>query len=803
MTGRGDSFVQVAVQRHLNRLFTYHLSDEAVGLVSIGDRVLIDFAGKIETGVVVSFGNPEGIKETKPVIAPIDLFPFLSGGDIELAQFVSEYYFSPIGETISAMVPGNIGISCEDVFTISDKGAEMYDAWVASEKTTGDMMRYVASHGLVSFSDMRERFGDFEVLTPLRELVNKKLISVRRFITDKRRLWKDGYLTPTPKLITEGEVLTGKKRTEFVSEMVRAGRVDFTYALERYKRRLIDEMLRGGFIFFHLDGEKGAIPDKPLLPSPTNEQAVALKQLKKTLSEKGISLVFGVAGSGKTYLYIRMADEVLRRGKNVIVLVPEISLTPQAIERYTDAFGDVAYVTHSNMTMHQRFEVWRSAKLGISKLIIGPRSAIFAPFDNLGLIVVDEEHDASYKQSDTDPRYNARDVALYLSRRYGIPVILGSSTPSLESYHRAITGRYNLCVLKHRVLEYPMPAVKIVDMRRADRHSKSPIFSIKLVSMIEEAISKGRQVILLQNRRGFATVAICKKCGFTIRCRNCDVTMTYHKATGRLLCHYCHYKRSVPKKCPECGEEAIELLGFGTERVVEGLNEVLGEVKIGRMDTDATRKRGVHTEILSDFEAGRYQVLVGTQMVSKGLDYPNVTLVGVINADTSLMFPDFRAGERTYQLIAQVVGRSGRSAEGGEAIIQTFHPLHYSIELASKLDYVTFFEREMEYRRRLVYPPYSRVGVILIEDRRSEKARERASAVREVIVRGGVGEKVRVLGPAPAPISRLRGYYRWQILLFAKRAVDIHSIVKASGLKFGRYSKYGRVVVDIDPVDLL
>ena len=806
MEGATKSYVQVAVQKHLDMLFTYHLPDGAVGLLQIGTRISVDFKGREEVGILVRFGNPEGIVETKPVLSPVDPFPFINEREIDLALFLSEYYLSPIGETISAMIPGGIGISCDDVFALSSKGAELYDLWKSSEKMTGALIRFVSQNGLVSFSDIKDKFGPFEVLTSLRELIDKGLILVRRFITNKRDVWKDGFLIPSYRLIEESERITSKKKVEFTGELIRAGKYNFKRAVGKYKANLINEMLNDGLIFYILNETKDAEPiiRRPQLSEPTIEQERALKQLDETLEKKRVHLVFGVAGSGKTYLYIKMAERVLNVGRNVIILVPEISLTPQAIERYTSAFGDCVRATHSNMTPKQRFDVWRQVREGSVRLVIGPRSAVFTPFDNLGLIVVDEEHDASYKQSDTDPRYNARDVSLYIGRRYELPVILGSSTPSLETYHRAITGKFAISILKERVEGYPMPDVEIVDMRRAEKDARAPIFSARLINEIEKTLGEGRQVIVLQNRRGFATVALCKSCGWTIRCKNCDVTMTYHKEMNILICHYCYHKRSVPKNCPECGEDKIELLGFGTERIVEDLKKAVGDVIIGRMDTDATRKRGSHAEILSEFDAGRFQVLVGTQMVSKGLDYPNVGLVGVVNADTSLVFPDFRAGERTYQLIAQVVGRSGRSKFGGRAVIQTFHPLHYSIELASKLDYIGFFEREMEYRRRLLYPPYSRLAVLHIEDRRGEKAQENAGRVREALMRGGVSGGVRVLGPAPAPISRMRGYFRWQILIFGRRVKDIHETIRAiKGVRFGKYGKFGRIAIDIDPEDLL
>ncbi|MGQ9569797.1 MAG: replication restart helicase PriA [bacterium] len=805
MEGVGERYVQVAVQKHLDMLFTYHLPDSAIGLIHIGTRVLVDFKGREEIGVITGFGNPESIVETKPVLSTVDAFPFLSEREIDLAIFLSEYYLSPIGETISAMVPGGIGISCEDIFALPEKGVEMSKLWESSEKMTGALMKFISKSGSVSFSEIKDRFGPFEILSPLRELVDKGLISVKRFVTNKRDVLKDGFFIPSQKLISESETIIGKKKVEFVSELIRAERYEFKRAIGRFKINLISEMLRDGLIFFIFNTSTNIVKmERPQLPEPTVEQEIALKQLNETLEKKRVHLIFGASGSGKTYLYIKMAEKVLDVGRSVIVLVPEISLTPQAIERYTSAFGDCVRATHSNMTPKQRFDVWKRAREGTVRLVIGPRSSIFTPFDNLGLIVVDEEHDSSYKQSDTDPRYNARDVALYIGRRYSIPVILGSSTPSLDTYYRAITRKYAISVLKERVENYPMPEVEIVDMRRAEKDARTPIFSLKLTNEIEKTLSEGRQVIVLQNRRGFATVAICKSCGWTVRCRNCDVTMTYHKGMNILICHYCYHKRSVPKTCPECGEEKIELLGFGTERVVEDLKRAVGDVNIARMDTDATRKRGSHAEILSEFDAGRFQVLVGTQMVSKGLDYPNVGLVGVVNADTSLVFPDFRAGERTYQLIAQVVGRSGRSSRGGRAIIQTFHPIHYSIELASRLDYAHFFEREMEYRRRLLYPPYSRLAVIHIEDRRVEKARENAQRVREAILRGGVVGGVRVIGPAPAPISKMKGYFRWQILIFARRVRDIHETIRAiKGVRFGKYGKFGRLAIDIDPEDLL
>ncbi|MBI5125734.1 MAG: primosomal protein N', partial [Planctomycetes bacterium] len=560
-------------------------------------------------------------------------------------------------------------------------------------------------------------------------------------------------------------------------------------------------------------------------PELTPEQGQALSLIRTQFSlcrgDRPVAptvLLQGVTGSGKTEVYLRAIEEVLAMGRGAIVLVPEISLTPQAIERYGGRFGNIIAVLHSHLTGAERYDQWQAIRGGKARVVIGARSAVFAPVENLGLIVVDEEHEVTYKQ-DTSPRYHAREVALMRAREEGAVVILGSATPSLETYFNALMGRYQRAILSQRIGQRPLPRVEIVDMKEGfheGRHTR--LISRRLELYMKECLSRGEQALLFLNRRGFSPFVSCPRCGYVLRCKRCDVPLTYHKRQHSTICHYCSYEVKPQENCPECAGARLNYFGLGTERIEEEMGRYFPGYKALRMDSDSMKGRNAHAKALKSFERGEVQILVGTQMIAKGLDLPNVTLVGVISADTILNLPDFRAVERTFQLLAQVAGRAGRGPKGGRVVVQTFNPRQYAILAAAAHDYEGFADRELEYRRELGYPPFGYMARIVLvgpkEERVKDRAQKLAEALRQVASAPSptkvTTSGVEVAGPAPAPIPRIKSQFRWQLSLRSPHSEAIKELLEgrhppkadsrqASGGNTGGV----RITIDIDPYSML
>lgn len=485
-------------------------------------------------------------------------------------------------------------------------------------------------------------------------------------------------------------------------------------------------------------------------------------------------LLFGVTGSGKTEVYMELIEDALNKGKTSIVLVPEISLTPQMVLRFQKRFGDNIAAIHSALSDGEKYDEWRRIVKGEAKIVIGARSAIFAPLNNIGMIIIDEEHSDSYKQDDSNPRYNAKDIALLRGKYHNCPVIMGSATPSLEVFARAKKDVFKLLELPNRINGKSLPHINIVDMNEMISKTKGH-FSPVLLEAISARLLKNEQIILLLNRRGYSSFVTCKNCGYTFKCPNCDITLTYHKSSRTLRCHYCGYGTKVYDTCPECHEKSINDLGVGTEKVEEELNKLFPESKILRMDFDTTSRKGMHEKMIKDFKNHEYDILLGTQIVSKGLDFDNVTLVGVINADTSLNIPDFRSSETTFSLLAQVAGRAGRSDKEGEVIIQTFNPEHYAIQYTKKHDYLGFYNREMSIRRELKYPPYYYICYVKISGKDNKYIYEESLKITKLFHNKLIN--MIILGPSPCTIFKLNNIYRYGIILKYKKDEDLREVL--------------------------
>lgn len=485
-------------------------------------------------------------------------------------------------------------------------------------------------------------------------------------------------------------------------------------------------------------------------------------------------LLFGVTGSGKTEVYMELIEDALNKGKTSIVLVPEISLTPQMVLRFQKRFGDNIAAIHSALSDGEKYDEWRRIVKGEAKIVIGARSAIFAPLNNIGMIIIDEEHSDSYKQDDSNPRYNAKDIALLRGKYHNCPVIMGSATPSLEVFARAKKGVFKLLELPNRINGKSLPHINIVDMNEMISKTKGH-FSPVLLEAISARLLKNEQIILLLNRRGYSSFVTCKNCGYTFKCPNCDITLTYHKSSRTLRCHYCGYGTKVYDTCPECHEKSINDLGVGTEKVEEELNKLFPETRILRMDFDTTSRKGMHEKMIKAFKNHEYDILLGTQIVSKGLDFDNVTLVGVINADTSLNIPDFRSSETTFSLLAQVAGRAGRSDKEGEVIIQTFNPEHYAIQYTKKHDYLGFYNREMSIRRELKYPPYYYICYVKISGKDNKYIYEESLKITKLFHNKLIN--MIILGPSPCTIFKLNNIYRYGIILKYKKDEDLREVL--------------------------
>jgi primosomal protein N' (replication factor Y) len=549
---------------------------------------------------------------------------------------------------------------------------------------------------------------------------------------------------------------------------------------------------------------------------PTEEQSRALKHVIDMIDKKKYEtfLLHGITSSGKTEVYLQAIDHSLNKGRQAIMLVPEISLTPQTVERFISRFGDKVAVIHSKLTPAKRFLEWKRIKDGKARIVVGARSAIFSPMNDLGVIIIDEEHETSYKQDDV-PRYHARDVAEERAKINNCPLILGSATPSLESYYKAKKGEYKLVKLTKRIDERMLPKVKIVDMRmELATRKKIAIFSRVLLDAIDATLKKGKQAIIFLNRRGFSTFVNCKKCGLVMKCKRCDTVMVYHFDEKRMICHYCNYKQPAPDICPKCKSSYIKYFGLGTERVESEISHQFAHAHIARMDSDTTRKRGSHDKILGDFKSGDTSLLVGTQMIAKGLDFPEVTLVGVVSADVTLNLPDFRASERTFNLLTQVGGRAGRGEHAGEVIVQTYAPSHYAKLTAAKHDYEKFYEEEIKSRKELLFPPFVNLVKITVRARNDELALKSAQDLADVIKtvasrpglenfqpRPGNDFTILVAGPAPAPIARMRGYFRYNILLKGEDRATMCSLLRKV-LSTYRKPHGVLVAVDVDPISM-
>ena len=764
-------FILVAVPVPALDLLTYRVPD-GLPAPAVGARVIVPLGTRTVTGIVVDRDAPlDGVDETgiKAVRQVLDEEAFLPAEVVTLARWTAEYYAAGPGNAITAVLPPKTrGARADAHKTIR----------VAALTAAGLEMAASPSPGAPPFEG---RESDLD--KPARQGGNPRRLAARQREA-LEILAGAPHGIPTPQLAARGIA------SDTLSRLAAHGLVSLRH----------DRIDRDPF------------EAAPFAATPagagrrlTIEQDSALIRLQTMAAAGrfGVALIHGVTGSGKTEIYLRLADAVRASGRRALMLVPEIALTPAIASIFRETFGERVAIQHSGLSDGERHDQWQRIRRGDIDVVVGTRSAVFAPLDRVGLIVVDEEHDASYKQ-DESPRYNGRDVAIVRGRQAGALVVLGSATPSMESYHNAMSGRYERIVLERRVLDRPLAAVTVVDMRE-EYAAGGPevVLSRALRSAIAARLERGEQTLVLLNRRGFATTVFCRQCAGTLECPNCSVSLVVHGEgiARRARCHYCNYSARVPAACPQCAGPYLEQAGFGTERVEAEVKRACPAARVARLDRDAIRRKGALGALLARFRDGQIDVLVGTQMIDKGHDFPRVTLVGVVSADVGLGMADFRASERTFQLLTQVAGRAGRGEQAGEAIIQTLYPSHYSIQLACRQDYPAFYERELRFRREMRYPPVLSLVNTVIRSRTFAGAMDDAADLAERLRAAGVRAGFRVLGPAPAPLGKLRGEYRAQLLIKGTNRKQMREALAAAIA--ARPDLQRRVVVDVDPLSVL
>ena len=730
--------------KQVNKEFTYHVPVQLRNEANLGRKVIVPFGNQKIEGYIIASKDKAEI-ETKDLLNVADEIEYFNQELLQVAQWMAEYYQCYLITAIKAVIPsGDLTVKTKRIVKLAQ-----------------------------SKSETKNIISELKSKAP-------KQAAVLRYLTNH-----------------EAELITTKL----------AAKVDTSAGTIR---RLADK----GLVVYQQQEIRRNPYQNLDFKATTNleltlEQQQALEQIMdKVNSEQSQTfLLKGVTGSGKTEVYLQAIAKILAQGQGAIVLVPEISLTPQTIARFKSRFQDQVAVLHSKLSAGERFDEWRRLKKGEAKIVIGARSAIFAPLPDLGLIIIDEEHETTYKQDD-HPKYHAREAAVYRAQLNQAVTVLGTATPSLESYYRTQNKDYQLLELHNRIDDRPLPQVEVVDMREELNKGNRKMFSELMQKEINVRLEEGEQCIVFLNRRGFSTFVQCRKCGYVMRCDNCDVSLTYHSNPPLLHCHYCDYKEEVPDTCPDCGSQYIKYFGVGTQKVEEQLTELFPAANIKRMDVDTTRKKGSYRRILSDFKEHKIDILVGTQMVAKGHDFPNVTLVGVVTADTALNFPDFRSSERTFQLLTQVAGRTGRGDKGGEVVVQSYTPEHYSIQFAKEHDYDSFYEKEIESRQATSYPPFSKLINFLISAEQEEKVIKTAHKLGE-LVRGKIevlaAEQVQVLGPVQAPLSKIQGKFRWQLIIKGPQLDILREIsdYAVTELRNMSISENVKVSVDVDPLRML
>ncbi len=807
-------FVRIALNIPSDKIFSYSVPDRFVPHVSIGVRVLVPFGKRRMTGYIVELTDAEDRDGLKDIIDILDSDPLFSEKDLSFYRWMSEYYIHPLGKTLKAILPGGIDIESSRWVSLSCENDRFEHAHLSSGQR--EIAETLARHpGGIGIKKLQQEVNRETIYDDIKKLTAQGLIAT------EDRLGKPDVKRKTEKIISLTENHRDNRRlTEKQRRIIEILQEQNTISLPSLNGRITDaaaavrRLEKRGLVSVHSQevyrnpGETGDLGTHGKPETLTDEQASTLSEIIHGLSSRRYApyLLHGVTGSGKTEVYFNAIEEVLRSGGSVILLVPEIALTPQLLSRVRGRFDkNETAILHSGISKGEKFDEWRRIMNGDARIVIGVRSAVFAPIRDLRLIIIDEEHDQSYKQDDRIS-YNARNLAVVKAKLNGATIILGSATPEIQTTFNALERDFTYLSLTRRVDDRPLPHIDVIDMKNErDDKGMVPILSRPLKAAIQETLTAGKQTLLFLNRRGYTTFLYCRDCGYVFKCLNCSVSMTHYMNDNVLRCHYCDYTVKAPPMCPQCTGYRISNFGIGTEKVESHIKSLYPEARVERMDSDTTQKKGSYGRILTALDRGHIDILIGTQMITKGHDYPNVTLVGVLSADTSLNIPDFRASERTFQLITQVAGRGGRGDTPGKVIVQTFNPGNYAVQRACHHDCQGFYSDEIAQRRDFGYPPFSRMVNLRISSLKQDTAEQGARALeaiaRKLIHNGGTTDRTRIMGPAEAPIARIRGRYRWHMLLMGENVRALHKLTREIMAETKHLE--ATIKVDVDPVNFM
>ena len=798
-------FCEVALPIPVDRVFTYQLPLTLRHRIRVGARVVAPFGSRKLTGVVLRIHNSQPDSGIREVLSLKDEEPVLDADLLQLAQWIAEYYCAPIGEVLKGMLPLAGEIRRSTSYSLTDSGRDVARQLIIRADSD-------PSFQILAALAERDRPIESLKIDNSKSLV-RSLIKRGWIVAQEKESERDPLRAAAERLSADFKArpAAGIKLKKAERELIaflelHPGPHNLATLAKTVKNasEAARALARLGLI--DLTIEAPAFPsgyERPI-PQLNPHQHAAFEAIQSALqsSEFKAFLLQGVTGSGKTEVYLRAIEAALAAGRNSLLLVPEIALTPAVAGQFFQRFGKQVAILHSAFGDSERADQWRRIRNGQARVVVGTRSGVFAPVQNLGLVIVDEEHDGSYKQQET-PRYHGRDVAIVRARNANAIVILGSATPSIETRYNADQARYTMLHLPERIAKRPMPQVQVIDMRTEFLETKrQSTFSRALLEEMEARLKNGEQTMLLLNRRGFSSFMVCRQCGERMLCENCSVVLTLHRRDRRMLCHMCGFAEKVPDVCPKCASDQIQFLGTGSERVEDELHQRLPSARIARLDRDSASAKGAFESILFSFRSGDIDILVGTQMIAKGHDIPNVTLVGVVLADIGLSMPDFRAAERSFQLLTQAAGRAGRGTTPGHVVIQTLNPDHYAIRFAADQDYEGFFRKEMEFRKYLRYPPFAACANIIVRAGKQEEALRLATEIGFVLNPAPPG--VRVMGPAEAPVLRVRNEFRYQVFLKAARRTILRDTIKKIRAHAEKEKwRATTLTIDVDPINLM
>jgi primosomal protein N' (replication factor Y) len=802
------TYCDVSLPVPLDQLFTYSLPETLQHRVQIGCRVFVPFGARKLTGVVLAVHDQAPGVPVKDALRLLDEQPVLDCEMIALARWVAAYYCAPLGEVLRSMTPLTGELRSSKLYELTDAGRDAArQLMLASDANDSVLQIMQLLHGRpLTAAYIKQKVPN--AANALRALQKKGFVQVEdmqsdrdpnRASADRLRVQVAQLSRPVSERLPKWErellaYLELHPGSHNLAEVEIAVRNASQSARSLARKKLVELAPESSL----------PLADPRPIRTLNPAQLLAYQEIETALREAKFQtfLLQGVTGSGKTEVYLRAIDTCLAFDRGALLLVPEIALTPAVAGQFLTRFGDQIAILHSAFNDTERAEQWRRIQAGIARVVVGTRSGVFAPVRNLGLVVIDEEHDASYKQQE-NPRYNGRDVAIVRAQAANACVVLGSATPSLETRYNVERGKYKLLHLPDRIEQRPMAQVELIDMRQEFLETrKQAVFSRRLLEAIAGRLEKGEQTMLLLNRRGFSSFVACRSCGDRLECINCSVTLTYHRRDRRMLCHYCDYAQRVPTVCPKCDSEYLQFIGVGSEKVEDELHSHFPTARIARMDRDTVTGKRQFEKILHGFRDASFDILVGTQMIAKGHDIPNVTLVGVVSADVGLAMPDFRAAERTFQLLTQAAGRAGRGSIPGIVLIQTINPQHYAIRFASSQDYDGFYEKEIQFRKLMRYPPFCALANILVRNQNQEQALAMSAELHRVL--DPAPEGIKVLGPAEAPVNKLKKEYRYQLLIKAVSRKQLNELLQRLR-NFALDRKWGptSLVIDVDPLSLV